>query len=131
MEKEVGSIVPGKLANFTILADNPVTCDAARIKDIGVRGTVHEGRVLPVTKAGGKKTAGVRLPEDFRPVAAAPVPRTSGFSDVATSVDEPGINAGRPGLSAARTAHHPRSAAGGCSCSTGRVLAELIFPPVR
>jgi hypothetical protein len=48
MEKEVGSIAPGKLANFTILADNPVTVDPMRIKDIAVWGTVHEGRVLPV-----------------------------------------------------------------------------------
>jgi predicted amidohydrolase YtcJ len=26
-EKDLGSIVPGKLANFTILADNPLTLD--------------------------------------------------------------------------------------------------------
>ena len=48
LENEVGSIVPGKLANFTILADNPVTCDAAKIKSIPVWGTVQEGRILPV-----------------------------------------------------------------------------------
>jgi predicted amidohydrolase YtcJ len=48
MEKDVGSIVPGKLANFTILADNPVTIDPMRIRDIAVWGTVQEGRVLPV-----------------------------------------------------------------------------------
>jgi adenine deaminase len=48
MEKEVGSIVPGKLANFTILADNPLTVDPMKVKDIRVWGTVHEGRVLPV-----------------------------------------------------------------------------------
>lgn len=47
-EKELGSIVSGKLANFTILEDNPITCDSARIKDIKVWGTVHEGRMLPV-----------------------------------------------------------------------------------
>ena len=48
LENEVGSIVPGKLANFTILADNPVTIDPMKIKDIKVWGTVQEGRVLPV-----------------------------------------------------------------------------------
>ncbi len=48
MENEVGSIVPRKLANFTILAENPLTVDAPRIKDIKVWGTVNEGRVLPV-----------------------------------------------------------------------------------
>lgn len=50
LEKEVGSIVPGKLANFTILADNPITIDPMKIKDILVWGTVHEGRVLPVKR---------------------------------------------------------------------------------
>jgi hypothetical protein len=49
MEKDVGSIVPGKLANFTVLADNPVTGDSMKIKDIRVLGTVQEGRVLPVS----------------------------------------------------------------------------------
>jgi predicted amidohydrolase YtcJ len=48
LEDEVGSIVPGKLANFTILSDNPVTVPAGEIKDIEVWGTVHEGRKLPV-----------------------------------------------------------------------------------
>lgn len=48
MEKEIGSIESGKLANFTILAGNPLTCDPMGIKDISVWGTVHEGRVLPV-----------------------------------------------------------------------------------
>ncbi|WPB83711.1 amidohydrolase [Sediminicoccus rosea] len=50
MDAEIGSIVPGKLANFSILEENPLTVDAARIKDIAVWGTVHEGRVLPVRR---------------------------------------------------------------------------------
>ncbi|SHJ17837.1 hypothetical protein SAMN02745181_1378 [Rubritalea squalenifaciens DSM 18772] len=57
MEKEVGSIVSGKLANFTVLEDNPVTCAAEKIKSIPVWGTVHEGRVLPVPKAKDTKQA--------------------------------------------------------------------------
>lgn len=51
LEKDVGSIEPGKLANFTILAKNPVTSDPMKIKDITVWGTVQEGRVLPVGSA--------------------------------------------------------------------------------
>jgi len=42
--------VSGKLANFTILADNPLTVDPMKIKDIRVWGTVHEGRVIPVKR---------------------------------------------------------------------------------
>jgi hypothetical protein len=53
LDKDVGSIVPGKLANFTILADNPVTVDPMKIKDIKVWGTVQEGRMLPVAKPAG------------------------------------------------------------------------------
>ena len=67
-EKEVGSLIPGKLANFTVLGENPVTCDAARIKDIPVIGTVHEGRVFQ-SRIEGKKAAGIRLPENPVPVA--------------------------------------------------------------
>lgn len=48
MEKQIGSIVTGKLANFTILAENPVTIGPMKIKDIEVWGTVQEGRLLPV-----------------------------------------------------------------------------------
>lgn len=44
MENEIGSIEPGKLANFTILSDNPVTCDVKKIKEIQVTGTVLEGK---------------------------------------------------------------------------------------
>lgn len=46
-ENHVGSIEVGKLANFTVLEDNPLTVAPMDIKDIGVWGTVHEGRVLP------------------------------------------------------------------------------------
>lgn len=46
LEDEVGSIKTGKRANFTILEDNPLTCPQEKIKDIGVWGTVMEGRVL-------------------------------------------------------------------------------------
>ncbi len=51
LEHEVGSIVPGKLANFTVLAENPVTVAAAGIKDIQIWGTVQEGRKLPVQQS--------------------------------------------------------------------------------
>jgi predicted amidohydrolase YtcJ len=43
----VGSIEPGKCANLSILADNPLTVDPGAIKDIKVWGTIHEGRKLP------------------------------------------------------------------------------------
>jgi predicted amidohydrolase YtcJ len=48
LEDEVGSITPGKLANFTVLEADPFAVDPMKIKDIGVWGTVLEGRVQPV-----------------------------------------------------------------------------------
>lgn len=62
MEQDVGSIVPGKLANFTILSENPVTSDPMKIKDITVWGTVQEGRVLPVQHAREATSAATRFP---------------------------------------------------------------------
>ena len=41
----VGSIEPGKFADFTVLSDDPTTCDPAGIKDLTVRATVLSGRV--------------------------------------------------------------------------------------
>jgi len=54
LENEMGSIEPGKLANFTILSENPLTCDAKKIKDVQVIGTVSEGRVLNYSPTGRK-----------------------------------------------------------------------------
>lgn len=48
LEKKVGSIEPGKLANFTVLAENPITIDPMAIKDIEIFATIREGRVFPI-----------------------------------------------------------------------------------
>jgi predicted amidohydrolase YtcJ len=50
MEDEIGSIAAGKVANFTILDENPYEVVPERLKDIGVWGTVFEGRVFPVSR---------------------------------------------------------------------------------
>jgi predicted amidohydrolase YtcJ len=63
MENEIGSIESGKLANLTILSDNPVTCDPLKIKDISVWGTVQEGRVLPCSQVKDKQA--LRRPTRF------------------------------------------------------------------
>lgn len=51
LEHRIGSIVPGKVANFTILAENPLTVPAGDIATISVWGTLQEGRLLPVDDA--------------------------------------------------------------------------------
>lgn len=42
-ENNRGSITVGKLANFVVLSDNPLTCDSKKIKDIKVVDTYLEG----------------------------------------------------------------------------------------
>jgi len=109
MEKEIGSIVSGKLANFTILGDNPVTCEADAIKDIPVWGTVHEGRVLPVAtkKAGGQAASSSSRPLDANREAAAQLAAHSASSH---DHDESHVQA-----------------ADCCSCRVNRVLVSAMF----
>jgi predicted amidohydrolase YtcJ len=49
-EKELGSLAPGKIANFTILEQDPLAVDPTRLKDIPIWGTVFEGRLFPIPK---------------------------------------------------------------------------------
>lgn len=48
LDDEIGSITPRKKANFTILEENPLAIDPEKISNIGIWGTVLEGRVQPV-----------------------------------------------------------------------------------
>ncbi|HBO2549581.1 TPA: amidohydrolase [Pseudomonas aeruginosa] len=48
-EKELGSIAPGKIANFTVLEQSPYQVEPLALRDIPVWGTVFEGRVFPNT----------------------------------------------------------------------------------
>ncbi len=49
LDGEIGSIEAGKRADFAVLADDPLECDPAALKDIRVRGTVLGGRVFEAT----------------------------------------------------------------------------------
>ena len=44
----MGSIAPGKVANFAVLEDDPMTVDPRKLKDIAIWGTVFEGKLHPV-----------------------------------------------------------------------------------
>jgi len=47
-ENELGSIAPGKIANFTILEQDPLAIDPVKLKDVKIWGTVFEGRQYPL-----------------------------------------------------------------------------------
>ncbi|MDX2037747.1 MAG: amidohydrolase [Isosphaeraceae bacterium] len=118
MDKEIGSIASGKLANLTILGDNPVTCAPAKIKDIAVWGTVMEGRVLP---AAGRDGQTARLQSDSRrPAAAALQPMNGG---VGLQLHAPStMESNGPAESFA--SGRPQPSDPGCSC--GRHIVEAI-----
>ena len=44
-----GSIRSGKRADFTILDEDPLTCDPMNLRDINIYATVFEGKVFPTT----------------------------------------------------------------------------------
>jgi len=50
MEDRLGSIAVGKVANFTILGENPYDVDPDHLKDIEVHATVFEGELFPISK---------------------------------------------------------------------------------
>jgi predicted amidohydrolase YtcJ len=45
LDAEIGSIETGKIADFAILGDDPLSVDRAELKDVPVLGTVSGGRV--------------------------------------------------------------------------------------
>lgn len=50
-EDDLGSIAPGKIANMTVLDEDPYEADQSRMGDIAIRATVFEGRVFDVDPA--------------------------------------------------------------------------------
>jgi predicted amidohydrolase YtcJ len=48
MEDEIGSIVAGKRADFTVLEQDPFEVPPIELKDLEIWGTVFEGRVFPI-----------------------------------------------------------------------------------
>ncbi len=47
-EKELGSIAPGKIANFTVLDQDPLAVEPIKLNEIPIWGTVFEGKVFPI-----------------------------------------------------------------------------------
>lgn len=50
IEDKVGTIEPGKYADFAVLGDDPQTVPSMKIKDVPVVATVLGGRVIPVAE---------------------------------------------------------------------------------
>jgi predicted amidohydrolase YtcJ len=50
LEDKIGSVAPGKIANFTALEEDPYAFKPIRLKDVPVWGTVFEGAVYPVER---------------------------------------------------------------------------------
>ena len=50
MEDEIGSIEVGKRADFTVLDDDPLEVPLEDLADLGIWGSVFEGRVFPILR---------------------------------------------------------------------------------
>jgi len=81
MEEEIGSLVRGKRANMTILAENPLEVDPMAIREVEVWGTVMEGRVLPVPS--GDRAAATQQDASAGPLEAVPPNRAPAFDKAA------------------------------------------------
>lgn len=64
LEDEIGTISPGKRANLTILKGNPLSVTPSEIRNIGVWGTVMEGRKLPGGAAHKRASVDPKAGED-------------------------------------------------------------------
>lgn len=53
-EDELGSIAPGKIANFTVLDTDPYKVKPLALKDVPIWGTVFEGRLFPLPAIASK-----------------------------------------------------------------------------
>ncbi|MEM1427887.1 MAG: amidohydrolase [Pseudomonadota bacterium] len=73
LEGEIGSIAPGKLANFTILDEDPFEVAPEAIKDIGIWGTVLEGDIFPVSDSFDLDRAALFPPRDAIQRARTPL----------------------------------------------------------
>ena len=105
LEKEVGSIQAGKLANLTILAKDPYKVDPKALKDIAVWGTMLEGRVQPVKGEGALKKSSLRSNEG---------PQGKSFAEPVV------VNRGWD------TRAKQAPCAPGCSCSIGQLFGHHL-----
>ncbi|MBS7791794.1 amidohydrolase [Roseococcus sp. SDR] len=118
LEGEVGSITPGKFANFTVLEQSPYAVPPAALKDIKVWGTVLEGRVQPAPPA---------------PSGRAEAPRPTRLGGGAAPS---GRFAATDGAALAEACQHPfcthqgPDAALGCGCG-GDVFAAVIAAQLK
>ncbi len=116
-EHELGSIAPGKIANFTILDSDPLTIDPRTIKDIAVWGTVFEGGKFPVDKAKKIGQAPIRV------VPPTPVVASFGWNDRPLLQPFPR----RTGSLDEMLELTPRAMGCGPNCSCGGVMVSALI----
>ena len=57
-ENDLGSVTPGKIANLTVLEEDPYAVDKMKLKDIPIWGTVFEGSLFPAPGGGQRPSWG-------------------------------------------------------------------------
>lgn len=123
LEAEVGSITPGKYANFAILEQSPYAVAPAALKEIPIWGTVLEGRVQPAPPAPAAPERRAEAPARTRLSGG-----TIGSSRFAAI--DPSVAEAIAGCVDAFCRHSGASAALGCGCG-GAVFAAAISAQIE
>jgi predicted amidohydrolase YtcJ len=120
IEREVGSVEVGKHANLTVLDQSPYDVAPENLREIGVWGTMLEGRVQPVAETASRAA----LPlEDARTAEMAELRRLGAAYWANLQRREETGAAGNPYLGADSSATCPP----GCGCGlTSALAAELV-----
>jgi hypothetical protein len=119
-EGRVGSIEVGKDANLTVLDEDPYAVPAMRLKDIGIWGTMLEGRLQPLARQATKRPApraalAPPAPADRADPAAPPVARSASAAADARADFWTNVR-----LQASRHAQAPGA------CRTGDAIRETL-----
>ncbi|MGO9121801.1 MAG: amidohydrolase [Desulfomonilaceae bacterium] len=120
-ENELGSVAPGKIANFTVLDQDPMAVEPMKLKDIPVWGTVFEGGIFPVpAKDKARRSAGA--------VGAPPLGSGPLLSAHEDAVDLHPIDLLRVGRQVARKlkSHVGVPFVGACPCAAAQQVSSAL-----
>ncbi len=124
MDDEIGSIVAGKRADFTVLEDDPFELGAERLREVRVSGTVIDGEVHLLAAP----MASLHAAGDAQSALPRPIVRTGLFSRLAGALGTARAAARDGGRRSSAARYRPVAAccgeAAGDHCAFARELAQ-------
>ncbi len=111
-ENELGSICPGKIANFTVIEQDPLAVEPMKLKDIPIWGTVFEGKIFPISAGARDRRSATGIAPSSNEQAAADAPQGGGLLAAAGQT--------------ARALKSGASNVGGCPCAASQQIAKAL-----